>query len=138
MIELLGRLPIREVVAAQTIIPKLALVRILMARHTILRQPKVGPGQILHLDERALIGDHEIWRVTFLARKPGVLSLEFVAGLTVIKLLLGWLPMDEFEIFAVVLEVAVHALFAIWILELQLPVISVFCGEALSDLFVAV
>ena len=55
-----------------------------------------------------------------------------------VEILLGRLPMNQVEIFAVVLEVAAHTIFAIGILHLQAKVVAVFAGEDLGDFFVAI
>ena len=80
MIEPVGRLPIGEVVALQTVIAELAFVRIFVARRAIWRQAKKGLGEILVFDQRPLFRNHVHGRVTFFTGDAGVLSFEVVAG----------------------------------------------------------
>ena len=67
-----------------------------------------------------------------------VLPFERIAGLPVIKLLLRWLPMNEREIRAIVLQMAPHAVFAIGILHSEPRVVAVLGIEATGNFFVAV
>lgn len=65
-------------------------------------------------------------------------ALQHISRLLVIKLFLSWLPMNQIEIFAVVLQVAPHAVFSVGILHSEPRVIAVVVGQALRDFFVAV
>lgn len=67
-----------------------------------------------------------------------MLSLEGIAGESVIKLFLGCLPVNQLELFTVVLEVATDAVLAIGVRHLETGVITVVGGDALSDFLVAV
>src|SRR5690349_21687974 len=68
VVELLGSLPIREVVTALAVIAKLSLVWILVTPCTVLRQAKKGLREVLHLDQRAFVPDHIPRHVTLFAR----------------------------------------------------------------------
>lgn len=46
--------------------------------------------------------------------------------------------MNQVELFAIVFQVAVHAIFAIGIAHLHVGVVAVLIGKGLSDLFVAI
>ena len=46
--------------------------------------------------------------------------------------------MNEIEVFAVVLQMAAHAVFPVWIAHLNLKVIAVLCGQAACDFFMAI
>src|ERR1700674_4442380 len=72
VIELLRRFPIRKVMALQAIIAQLSLVHILVARHAVLGQSEKGLGRILHLDKRALIGNHVARRMAIFTRNASV------------------------------------------------------------------
>lgn len=76
--------------------------------------------------------------MTFLAGSIRVFALQRVPRLLVVKLFLSWLPMNQIEIFAVVLQVAPHAVFPVGILHSEPRVIAVVVGQALRDFFVAV
>lgn len=94
VVKLLGRLPIREVVAALAVLAELSLVWILVASHTVLRQAKKGLREILHLDQRTFVPGHIPGHVTLLAWNVRVLSLEVIAGQAVFKLFLRRFPVD--------------------------------------------
>ena len=124
MIELLRGLPIREVVTLQAVVTELALMRVLVARHAILRQPEERPGKILHFDERALFRSHVGGHVTFLTGNARMLSLQVVARQPMIKLFLRRLPVNEIEVLTVVFKMAADAVFAVRVPHLNLRVIS--------------
>jgi len=138
VIELLGRFPIREIVTTLAVIPELAFVRVLVTSDAILRQAEKRLGQILHFDERALVRNHVRGHVTFLTGNAYVLPFQVVPGQPVIKLFLGWLPVNQRKLLAVVIEVAADAVLAIRIWHLQAGMITVIGGDALSDFLVAV
>ena len=77
-------------------------------------------------------------RVAFFTGDIGVLALQRIAGLAVIKLCRRRFPMDDVEIFAVVFQVAAHAVLAGGILHVQLKVVTVFGGEGLGDFLMAI
>lgn len=94
VVELLGGLPIREVVAALAVIAELSLVWILVTGYAFLRQAPKRLGEVLHLDQRAFVRHHVPRHVTLFTRNVRVLPLEVVAGQSVIKLFLRWFPVD--------------------------------------------
>ena len=138
VIELLGRLPVRKIMALQTIVPELAFVHIFVTRHAILRQTEKGLRKIFHLDECAFLVNHVARQVAFLAGNACMLALQVVPRQPVIKLFLRRLPVGQVEILAVVFQVAAHALFPIRIPHLNLRVIPVFRSDALRHLFMAI
>lgn len=138
VVELLGRFPIREVVALQTVVAELSFVRIFVARYAILGQSEKRLRKILHFDKRALIGNHICRRVAFVASNARMFSLQVVPGQAVIELFLRRLPMNQAEIFAVVVEVTAHAISSIRVTHLQLRVVAVLSGEPLRDFLMAI
>ena len=67
-----------------------------------------------------------------------MLPFKFVTCQSVIKLFLGRLPVNQMEIFAVVLQMAANAVLATRILHLKLEVIAVLGVEAPGNFFVAI
>ena len=94
VVELLGRLPIHEVVTALAVIAELSLMWILVTGYAFLRQAPKGLGEVLYLDQRAFVRNHVPRHVTLFTRNVRMLSLEVVAGQAVIKLFLRWFPVD--------------------------------------------
>ena len=128
VIELLCRFPIREVVTLQAIVSQLTLVHILVARHAVLCQSEKGLGKILHLYERALLGNHVARRVALFTSNAGMLAFQYVACELMVELLLRWLPVNQAEVFSIVIQVAPHAVLAIGIGHSQARVIAVVQG----------
>lgn len=138
MVKLFCRFPIGEIVALQAVVAELALMGIFVARHAVLGKPEKRSREILHFDESALLADHVHRRVAFLASNSGVFPFQLVTGHLVIKLFLRRLPVNQIEIFAVVLKVAANAVFAIGIAHLNLEVVAVLGGKAPGDFLVAI
>lgn len=138
VIEPVCRFPVREVMTLQAIVSELALVHVLVAGHAILRQSEKGLREVFHLDERALIGNHVAGHVAFLASNVGVLAFQLVARLLVIKVLLRRFPVDQVEVFSVVLQMAADAIPAVRILHSQSGVVAVIRRKTVRDLFVAI
>jgi len=67
-----------------------------------------------------------------------VFPFQPVSRKTVVKLLLRWLPVQQIEVFAVVLQMAAHAILAIGVLHLNCGVIAMFRRKALRHLFMAI
>ena len=103
-------LPIDEVVALQAILTKTAFVEVLVASHASLRDPEERLAQVLHLDLGALGGRDFVGGVALVACQTGVLAFKQIPGLLVVELIL--IPLDESEIYSVVIGVAAHALLA--------------------------
>ena len=61
-----------------------------------------------------------------------------VSRQAVIKLLLRRLPVHKVEVFAVVLEMAAHAILAVWVLHLNFGVIPMLCRQPLCNFFVTI
>jgi hypothetical protein len=138
MVKLFRCLPIHEVVAGLAFISELALVWIFMASNAVLWQTEKRLRNILHLDERALIGNHVPGHVALLAENVGMLAFQLVARLQVIKLILRRLPVDQVEVFAVVLQMAADAVPAVWMLHSQPGVVAMIGSKTLPYLFVTI
>jgi hypothetical protein len=138
VIELVCCFPVREVMTLQAIVSELTLVHVLVAGHAILRQSEKGPRKVFHLDERALIGNHIAGHVALLAGNVGMLAFQLVARLLVIKVLLRRLPVDQTEVFSIVLQMAADTVPAVRILHSQPGVVTVIRRKTVRNLFVAV
>lgn len=110
MIELayVDLLPILEVVAGLAIRSEPPFVLVLVASEASRRQPEERPIQILRLDGRAFWRRDVRSSVALITSKPGVFSFQQVPSFFVIERLR--VPLDEREIFAIVLGVASRAL----------------------------
>jgi hypothetical protein len=138
VVELFRRLPVRKIMTLQAVVSELALVNIFVAWHAILRQAEKGFRRILHLNERAFLGNHVAGHVTFFTSHNGVLSFQVVPRQPVIKLFFRGLPVDQIKVRAIVFEMAADALLPIRIPHLYLGVISVFCSNSLRYFFMAI
>ena len=138
MVELLGGFPVREVVALQAVVPQLSFVRIFVTGHAFLREPEERFGKILHFNEGTFRANHVHRRVTLLAWNIRVLAFQRIPGLLVIKLLLRWLPMNEREIRAIVLQMAAHTLFPVRVLHAEPGMVAALGVQAPRNLRVAV
>ena len=67
-----------------------------------------------------------------------MLDFQVVARQTVIKLLFRWLPVDQVELFSVMLQVTTDTIFAIRIGHLEPGMISMPSGDALCHFLVTV
>lgn len=103
------RFPIREVVALCAILSKPAFVSILVTGSTRRGDAQERVVQV-DLDRRALRSRYVARRVTLAAEQAGMLPLERVACLPVIKTFR--VPLDDRKVLAVVLGVAGYALLA--------------------------
>lgn len=90
-------------------------MRILVTSAAGGRKSKVSTGEIFSFDRRTLCGCDVIWDMALRAGESGVLALERISGLAVIKFLR--LPFDEREIQTVVLRVTASAFFTRTTLE---------------------
>ncbi len=137
VIEQLCGFPVRKIMTSQTIVSELAFVHILVARYAILRQPEKRLRKILHLEERAFLGNHVSRHVAFLAREASMLSFQVVASQAMIKLFLQRLPVDQIEVFAVMLQMAADTVLAIGVFHMDLVMIAMLGRQPLRDFFVA-
>ena len=112
MIELadVDRLPIDEVVARKTILAKAALVLILVAGDAGGGKAEIGSAGIFDLDHRPFLGRNVRGIMALGALQTGMLSLENVTRLFMIKGL--DIPLNQGEIFTVVLGMAAGTLLA--------------------------
>ena len=137
MIEILGRFPVFYVVTFGAFVTELALVWIRMAWRAIRRLPEKGFVQILHLDQLAIGLKHVGGRVALFAGQVGVLAFQSVAGQFMVEFLQGGFPADELEGFAIMFQMAAHAVLAIWIAHFEFKVITVPGRKILRNFLVA-
>ncbi len=109
VIESLRRIPIHKVVALRAIRTELSFVRILVAGGTNGRQTEETLLQIVHFNQWLYRSTHVRGRVALAAIDLCVLSVQHVARLRMIKFLLRPNPVNQLEIFAVMLGVALCA-----------------------------
>lgn len=102
--------PITVVVTLQAVWSQPPLVLVLMAIATAWRNSQKCSAQIFHFDDHTFTRGHALRRVTPGTVQPRVFTLEPVAGLRVIESLK--VPLDQGEVFSVVLGVAVRAFHA--------------------------
>jgi hypothetical protein len=113
-------------------------VHVLVAGDAILRQSEERLREIFHLDKRALIANHVPGHMAFLAGNVGMFAFQLVARLQVIELILRRFPVDQVEVFSVVLQMAAYAISAVRILHSQPGVVAVVRSKTLRNLFVAI
>ena len=118
MIELLGCLPIRGVMAAGAILAQLALVIVHVARHAFLRQPQVRLTEVFILNQSTFRGPNVRRGVALLAVHLRVFAIQRIPGQFVVKLFDWDFPVNQMKINSIVFEMAVHAIFALRILHL--------------------
>jgi hypothetical protein len=138
MVELTRLFPVRQIMAALAVGAELSFMHIRMAGHAVLRESQIGTREVLLLDQRALRRNHVRWRMALLARDTGMLIHQRIAGQPMVELLEGRIPVNERKIYAVMFEVAPHALTAVGILHAKLRVESPMGCQPLRDLFMAV
>ncbi len=111
--------PVFDIVAFCAVVAELAFVRIGMAGRASGRLPEEGFRRIVVFDQCFVCRKHVRRGVALLAGQGSVFTFEGVAGQAMIEVLFRRLPVNQTEIFTVVLEVAAHTIFAIGILHLQ-------------------
>src|SRR5258705_648911 len=114
MIESLRGLPIVYVMAALAVLSELALVRVNVARETILRKPEKRLADIFIFDQCAVLTTHVFQRVALSACDACVFAFQSVSGQLVVKLFLRRLPVNQGKIDAIAFQMAAHAAFATW------------------------
>lgn len=135
MIELLGLLPVLNVVATLAVRAELSFVGIVVAGRAILGQPDVGFREVFFLDQGARCRCDVRGHVALFAGDSGVLINQRVTRLPVIELFDRRLPMNEVEILTVMFQVTAHAVPAIGIFHSKLGVKTLVDGKALGNLF---
>lgn len=104
------RLPVLKIVARLTGRSEAAFVFVLVTRQAGAREAEERPIRILDLDRRALLRRNVRRTVALVASKTGVLAFQQISSLFVIE---GFgIPLDEREIFAIVLGVTAGAFLA--------------------------
>lgn len=110
MIKVADRFPIVEAVALRTVLAQPAAMCIRMASSALARKAEKRPVKILYLDSSSL-GLRNVRRVVaLLASEAGVFPFQRISGLSVIESLLRRFPVNDLEVFAVVLGMATDAL----------------------------
>lgn len=138
VIELLGSLPIHNVMTALAILSELALVNVFVACRALLRETNIRLRQIFALQQRLELWSDVRGRMALLARDGGVLTLQRVTGQFVVEVLLRLFPMNQRKIGAVVFQMAAYTVSAVRILHAQLGVIPPILREKFGDFLVAV
>ena len=101
-------LPVNEVVAGDTVLPKASFVLILMAIDARRGNSEVCPVGILNFDRRAFLRRDVRWIVALVAGQTRMFPLEHVTSILVVERL--DVPFNQWKIFAVVFRVAAGAL----------------------------
>lgn len=137
VVKLRDILPILEIVALLAVLSQPAVVLVFVARSASLRQAEEGPAPVPHLDRHALQGRDAVGRVASVALQGGVFSLQLVTGLAVIESGGRGCPLDEREVFTIVLGMALGAALAGTGREIVGGVKSAVVVQARGDLCVA-
>lgn len=129
-------LPIGEVVARLALGTEAALVEVFVAGGASLGDSDECAVKVFDLDQRAFTGRDVLGRVTLLAVNAGMLSFENIARLFMIE---GpGIPLDEWEVDAIVIGMALHASLARSRLQAVGKVQPFVSVQARCDLAVAV
>ena len=128
-------LPLVEVVALLALRTQTSLMRILMAGSAGLGNADEAPVEVPHLDERAVSRGNVLRCMTLLTFDPSVFSFQHVARLFMIEGL--GVPLEDGEIYAIVVGVALGALLAGAGGETVGKMQTLVSGEATCDLGVA-
>ena len=102
--------PVFDIVTLLAGLPEPSVVRILVAGSAVCRQAQIRAAQVFDFDCSSLLRGNSRWRVASIASKARVLALKRVARLLVFKRF--YVPLDKWEIFAIVFRVAARALLA--------------------------
>lgn len=89
---------------------QLAFMGVLMAGYTIFLQSQERLPQVFHADRSPLTIGHPLGLVTLVTSHPRMFSRERITGLGMIESLLGWLPVDQRKLSAVVFGMAARAI----------------------------
>lgn len=138
VVELLGGLPILHTVALCAVTTELALVWVVVARGAGARLREKRFRRVAILNQGLEVRQHVRRGVAFLAKNTGVFSLQLITSELMIEFFLRGFPMDEIEILAVVLQVAVYAIPSAGIGHLHPAVVTVMVGKVFGNFFVAV
>src|SRR5690348_3491504 len=77
-------------------------------------------------------------RVAFFARHRSMLAFEQVPGQLMVEFFLGFFPMNQGKVGAIMLEVTTDTISAVGVLHSQLGMVAMILCEEPGDLFVAV
>jgi hypothetical protein len=104
------RFPVQEIMALQAICAQATFMLILVACGASGRHPEIGSAQVFDFDGPAFLGRYVGRIVAFVAGQAGMLAFEEVSRFLVIE---GFdIPLDQREVFPVVLRVAAGAFLA--------------------------
>jgi len=103
-------LPVFEVVTLLTSRPQASFVQIFVTASACSRQTEIRTTEVLDLDRRPFSRGDMRRIMTFVARQAGVLAFERIASFVMVEGL--DVPLDEGEVFSVVLGVAARAFLA--------------------------
>ena len=109
MIELRDILPVFEIVALLAILPQAAVMLILVTSYAGLRNAEKRLGRVANLDAELLGGGDVLRDVAPVAGQAGMLSGQGVSSLAMIESGRRRCPLDQREVFPVVLGVAARA-----------------------------
>lgn len=130
------RLPVVIGVALQAVRTQATLVLVFVAGDAVRGQSQEGSGEIFDLDPRPLGWSNVLWSVALVTGQAGVFALERVSALLVVE---GpRVPLDEREVFPVVVRVAAHTFLAGARRHVVSGMQSLVCREPGSNLPVAV
>lgn len=133
MIEAANLPPRGRVMTGTTIVAELAFVKIFMARQASWRKSQETPVQVFLLDQLLPFRLDARGGVAILALDDGVLAVQNIASLVVVKFFLGRLPADELEALSVVLGMAASTVFVGIVTLYDHSVKSLIGGQALID-----
>ena len=105
-----NRLPVHEIMALQAIRAQATFMLILVACGASRRHTKIGSVQVLDFDGPAFLGRNVGRIVAFVAGQASMLAFEEISRVLVIESF--DIPLDQREIFSVVLRVAAGAFLA--------------------------
>lgn len=137
MVELLGLLPVRQVVTALAVIAELSFVDVLVAAGALLGKPHVRRGKILVLDQGTQGRNHVCGRVALLTGDSRMFFHQRITSQSMIELLHGFFPVNQRKILAIVFQVAANAILAVRVFHPQLRVIALIRGQPVCDFLMA-
>lgn len=138
MVELLRSFPVVYIVTALTGFTELPFMVVLVTAHAVCRESEVGFRHILALQQRANPASYVRRRVAFFASDRSMLAFQGISRPAMIELLYGCVEVNQWEVRAVVLHVAAHAVFAIRIFHFEAGVIALLLGKETRDFLVAI
>ena len=99
--------------AVGAVAPQFTFVRICVAVVALGRKTQVGALQIFPSGHWGILAGEVRRAMTALTGQPGMLALQWIAGLSVIESLPARFPVNDFETLSSMLHVAAHAILAL-------------------------